>query len=339
MMRQQVERHMKRKHRVVIVTLIVLIFTMFIISMNTGSIRLAPFEVLQALFWQGTSQQQLILYDFRLPRIIIAILVGCGLAVAGAVLQGITRNPLADPGIIGINAGAGLMVLLFVTLAPRDELVSFFLMPVMAFIGASAAAVIIYALSYKKNEGITAVRLLLNGIGVAAGISAVTIVLTIVITPEEYQIVATWMAGSIWGSTWNYVLAVLPWLIVLLPLVFQKAKVLNVLTLNEISAMSLGVHIEKERRYLLFLAVGLAAASVSVSGGIGFVGLIAPHIARRLVGGNFKALLPVSALLGALLVLAADTLGRSLFAPTEIPAGIVVAVIGAPYFLYLLKKS
>lgn len=339
MMRQQVERHMKHKNRVVIVTLVVLIFTMFIISMNTGSIRLSPFEVLQTLFWQGTAQQQLILYEFRLPRIIIAILVGCGLAVAGAVLQGITRNPLADPGIIGINAGAGLMVLLFVTLAPRDELASFFMMPLLAFIGAGAAAIMIYALSYKKNEGITAVRLLLNGIGVAAGISAVTIVLTIVITPEEYQIVATWMAGSIWGSTWNYVIAVLPWLIVLLPLVFQKANVLNVLTLNELSAVSLGVHIEKERRYLLFLAVGLAAASVSVSGGIGFVGLIAPHVARRLVGGNFKALLPVSALLGALLVLAADTLGRSLFAPTEIPAGIVVAVIGAPYFLYLLKKS
>lgn len=120
---------------------------------------------------------------------------------------------------------------------------------------------------------------------------------------------------------------------------FKKANVLNVLTLNEMSAINLGVHIEKERRYLLFLSVGLAASSVSVSGGIGFVGLIAPHVARRLVGGNFKVLLPVTALLGALFVLAADTLGRSLFAPAEIPAGIVVAVIGAPYFLYLLKKS
>lgn len=154
MIRQQIEQRMKRKNRIVATTLALLIFVMFIISMNTGSIRLSPIEVLYVLFGQGTDQQQLILYDFRLPRIIIAILVGCGLAVSGAVLQGITRNPLADPGIIGINAGAGLMVLLFVTLTPLDKLNSFFMMPLMAFIGAGVAAIIIYVLSYKKMKAL-----------------------------------------------------------------------------------------------------------------------------------------------------------------------------------------
>ncbi|WP_107838512.1 FecCD family ABC transporter permease [Metasolibacillus meyeri] len=327
-----------RKNQYILLTLIVLIFLMFFISMNTGSIRLSPVEVIRAFFFIGTEKQQLILYEFRLPRIVISILVGCGLAVAGAVLQGITRNALADPGIIGINAGASLMAVLFVTLAPSNKMISAFVLPFAAFLGAGLAAILIYLLSYKKGEGITPIRLLLNGIAVAAGISAVTIVLVLMITPEQYQFVATWMAGSIWGSTWKYVFALVPWIVLLLPLLMRQANMLNILSLNELSAIGLGVEIEKERRYLLFLAVALAGASVSVSGGIGFVGLIAPHLARKLVGGNHKILLPVAALVGALLVLSADTIGRSLFAPSEIPAGIVVAVIGAPYFLYLLRK-
>lgn len=208
----------------------------------------------------------------------------------------------------------------------------------MAFIGAGLTAVIIYTLSYRRHEGITPMRLILTGVAVAAGISSAMIVLTLRLSPENYQFVATWLAGSIWGSNWLFVFSLLPWLVILLPFVFVKATVLNVLNLGELTAVGLGASIEKERRWLLVAAVGLAGASVSVSGGIGFVGLIAPHLARQLVGAKHQFLLPTAALLGGFLVLMADTVGRSILEPSEIPTGIVVAVIGAPYFLYLLAR-
>lgn len=319
-------------------TLIVLILITFVISMNTGVIKLTPLEVIRTLFGQGDAQQQLILFEFRLPRIVIAVLVGMGLAVSGAVLQGISRNALADPGILGINAGAGLAVMLFISFFPSTKAAPVYLLPVLAFIGSGLTAIIIYTLSYKRHEGITPMRLILTGVAVAAGISSAMIVLTLRLTPENYQFVATWLAGSIWGSNWRFVLSLLPWLIVLLPFVYAKSHVLNILNLGEITAVGLGASIEKERRWLLAASVGLAGAIVSVSGGIGFVGLVAPHLARQLGGAKHQFLLPASALLGGLLVLLADTIGRSILEPSEIPAGIVVAVLGAPYFLYLLAR-
>lgn len=316
-----------------------LIIVAFMISMNTGFIRLSPMEVFRTLFGYGTDKQELILFDFRLPRIVISVLVGAGLAVSGCILQGISRNALADPGILGINAGAGLVVMLFISFYPTTTAAPTFLLPVLALLGAGLTAALIYTLSYKRHEGISPSRLLLTGIAVAAGISAATIVLTLNLRPEQYQIVATWMAGSIWGTTWKYVLALLPWIVVLIPFVMSKARVLNVLNLGDQMAYGLGTRVEKERLWLLAAAVGLAGSCVSVSGGIGFVGLIAPHLGRRLVGPRHQTLLPVSALIGGFLVIVADTLGRWIIRPSEVPAGIVVAVIGAPYFLYLLSRT
>jgi len=332
------QKKSNKRNMLIIYCLGLLIVFVFIISMNTGFIRLSPIEVIQTLFGQGTDKQQLILYEFRLPRIIISILVGMGLAISGCILQGISRNALADPGIIGINAGAGLAVILFISFFPSTSAVPVFLLPVLAFSGAGITAIIIYTLAYKLNEGISPMRLILTGVAVAAGISSAMIVLTLRLSPENYQFVATWLAGSIWGSNWKFVLSLLPWIIIITPFVYSKARVLNVLNLGELTATGLGTSIEKERRLLLAAAVGLAGASVSVSGGIGFVGLIGPHLARQLVGSRHQFLLPASALVGGLLVLIADTIGRSILQPSEIPVGIVVAVIGAPYFLYLLSK-
>lgn len=328
----------KARNLFVISILSLLIVVVFIISMNTGFIKLSPLEVLRTLFGFGTDKQQLILFEFRLPRIIISILVGMGLAVSGCILQGISRNALADPGILGINAGAGLAVMLFISFFPSTTATPVFLLPILAFAGAGITAIIIYTLAYKRHVGISPMRLLLTGVAVAAGISAAMIVLTLRLSPENYQFVATWLAGSIWGSNWKFVLSLLPWIVVLLPFVFSKARVLNVLNLGDLTATGLGASIEKERRVLLAAAVGLAGASVSVSGGIGFVGLIGPHLARQLVGSRHQFLLPAAALTGGLLVLIADTIGRWILQPSEIPAGIVVAVIGAPYFLYLLSR-
>nr|WP_325166679.1 iron ABC transporter permease [Viridibacillus soli] len=337
-----ISAYQQKKHRkniFLILSVFILIIIMFMISMSTGFIRLTPMELIRTLFGMGTDKQNIILFDFRLPRIVISILVGMALAVSGSILQGVSRNALADPGILGINSGAGVAVMLFISFFPTTTAAPVFFLPILAFIGAGTTAILIYVLAYKRGEGISPTRLLLTGVAVAAGISAVMIVLTLRLSPENYQFVAVWMAGSIWGSNWSFVLALLPWILILLPIAYSKARVLNTLNLGEIPATGLGLAIEKERLILLAVAVGLAGASVSVSGGIGFIGLIAPHLARQLVGAKHQYLLPTAALVGSLLLITADTIGRWILEPSEVPAGIVVAVIGAPYFLYLLAKS
>ncbi|AKF96204.1 FecCD family ABC transporter permease [Brevibacillus laterosporus] len=333
------ERLQSKRGFTVIAILSILIAIAFIFSMNTGFIRLSPLELLQTLFGAGKDKQNLILFEFRLPRIVISLLIGAGLAVSGCVMQGISRNALADPGILGINAGAGLMVMLFISFYPTTAAAPIFLLPVLALIGAGLTAALIYSLAYKRYEGLSTTRLLLSGIAVAAGISAAMIVLTLKISPEKYQFVATWLAGSIWGTDWKFVLSLLPWILLLLPYVYYKARVMNVLTLGEQAAVGLGVSVSREQLALIAAAVGLAGSCVAVSGGIGFVGLIGPHLARRLVGPRHQILIPTAALAGALLVITADTIGRWMLQPSEIPTGIVVAVIGAPYFLYLLARS
>lgn len=310
--------------------LLIFIGLCFLISMNTGLMTLSPNEIFQTLIGNGTSQQELILYDFRLPRISLAILVGAGLAISGCILQGVTRNPLADTGILGINAGAGIAVLLFVTYFSSASGSSVFLLPIIAFIGAAVATLLIYLLSYKKGEGITTTRFVLTGVAVAAGITALMIVFTLRLSPTKYQFITTWLAGSIWGSSWVFVWVLLLWLVILVPLAFRKAKVLDLFSLGEEATIGLGVNLEKERVILLSIAVAIAGVSVSVSGGIGFIGLLAPHLARQLVGSRHRYLLPLSALIGSSLLIVADTLGRVVISPAEMPAGILVSIIGAP---------
>ena len=330
----------KKKNKAVVtaIILLVLLIIIFLLSLNTGLIKIDPLTVINTFLGNGSEQDELLLLEFRLPRIVIAVLIGMGLAVSGTVLQGVVKNPLADPGIIGINAGAGLAVMIFVIYFSTELGNSVFIMPIVAFIGAGLTAVVIYVFSYKKDEGVSPIRLILVGVAVAAGISALMIVLTLRIDPESYSFVSTWLAGSIWGTSWNFVLALLPWLVILIPFVYFKSRVLDVMNLGDATAVSLGMNLERERRWLLAAAVALAAASVSVSGAIGFVGLIAPHMTRRLVGETHKYVIPIAALIGAVLVLTADTLGRLILQPAEIPTGVVVAIIGAPYFLYLLAK-
>lgn len=331
----------KRTVRTIItlVVLAVVAFIVLLLSMNTGFTKMSPLEVLRTLFGGGTARDELILFQFRLPRIVIALLVGMGLAVAGAILQGVSRNALADPGILGINSGAGLAVVLFVVTNPMRESASPMLLPVLALIGAFAAATGIYLMAYKKNKGISSSRLVLSGIAMAAGINALMIVLTLQLDPNEFNFIATWQAGSIWGSSWKFVIALLPWIIVLLPAALWKARQMDVFSLGDDTATGLGSFLNRQRLLLLVIAVALSAACVAVSGGIGFIGLLGPHIARRLVGPRYEHVIPVSALIGAVLLLVADMVGRTLMENSEIPAGVMVAIIGGPYFLYLLARS
>ncbi|SCM82712.1 iron-dicitrate transporter subunit; membrane component of ABC superfamily; KpLE2 phage-like element [uncultured Sporomusa sp.] len=323
----------------VLIVLGIILILLMIISINQGYTRLTLLDSLRILAGGGSHQENLVIFAFRLPRIIIAMLVGAGLALSGCIIQGISRNALADPGLLGINAGAGLMVVLFVLLAPVKTELSLFALPFLALTGAGVTAVLIYILAYKRREGLSPIRLILTGIAVQAGISAAMIVLTIVLDENQFYFVAVWLAGQIWGTSWQHVIVLLPWLLVLVPYVLYKARVLDVLNLGEAAAWGLGVAVEWERRVLLAVAVALAAACVAVSGGISFVGLIVPHLARRLVGPGHRLLLPCSALTGALLVVAADMLARTIVQPAEIPAGLMFAIVGAPYFLVLLAKS
>lgn len=340
---QQITETYKRKiairNTLIIIGCLVLLIISLIISMNAGYIKMSPLDTLRTLFGEGTDKEKMILFDFRLPRIVISMLTGMGLALSGCIIQNVAKNPLADSGLLGINAGASLMVILYVMVFSTESFLSVFTLPFLALIGAGATAVLVYIFSYKKNEGVTTMRLILTGVAVQAGVSALTTLLVVKLDETQYNFVVAWMSGSIWGSNWNFVLALLPWLLVLIPYTLTKASVMDILNLSDDIAYGLGVSVEKERRRLLTVAVALAASCVSVSGSISFVGLISPHLSRRLVGSRHRTLLLTTSLVGALLVSIADTIGRVIIQPSEIPTGIVVAVIGAPYFLYLLSRS
>ncbi|WP_169007274.1 FecCD family ABC transporter permease [Faecalispora jeddahensis] len=336
---EEYKRKTALRNVAVVLIFSVLLILSFIVSMNTGYSKLSPLDTLRTLFGGGSSKENLILFGFRLPRIVISMLVGAGLALSGCIIQGVSRNALADPGLLGINAGAGLTVILFVLFFGSQSYLSVFTLPFLALLGGGLAAILIYALAYKREGGLAPIRLILTGVAMQAGLSALTTVLVVKLDETQFDFVATWQAGSIWGSNWKFVLALLPWLLFLIPYVLSKSRALDVLSLGDDIAYGLGASVEKERRRLLVSAVALAASCVAVSGSISFVGLIAPHLARRLVGPRHRILLPVCALAGAVLVSVSDTVARVIAQPFEIPTGIMVAIIGAPYFLYLLVKN
>lgn len=333
------KRKRATRHGIIISTCFLLLLISFIISMNTGYMNLSPKDTLRTFLGNGTAKESLILFNLRLPRIIISMLIGVGLSISGCIIQGVSRNPLADPGLLGINAGAGLMVIIFTMLFGAKSFSTIFTLPFLALIGAGLTAVLIYLLSYKKEDGITPMRLILTGIAVQAGIAALTTVLVVKLDDTQFNLVATWQAGSIWGSNWKFVMSLLPWLLFLIPYAIYKSRVLDILNFGDDIACGLGTSVEKERRKLLAVSVMLAASCVSISGNISFVGLIAPHLARRLVGPKHIVLIPTCGLIGAVLVSISDTIARVIMQSTEIPTGIVVAIIGAPYFLYLLSKE
>ncbi|MBD7965231.1 FecCD family ABC transporter permease [Fictibacillus norfolkensis] len=331
--------HQIKRVRVTTIAAILLLIAVFIISVATGFASLTPSELFRTIMGQGTPRENLILFEFRLPRIIVAILAGMGLAVSGAILQSITKNPLSDPGILGINAGAGLMVVVYIMFFTVETTSFLYVLPLFALFGGMLTAFVIYIMSYIKGEGVEPTRLVLVGVGLAAALYGATLTLSTRLDMEDYSFMANWMAGRIWGDDWTFVLSLLPWILLLIPYTLFKSNVLNTLNLHENVSVGVGVNVSRERISLIMISVALASASVAVSGGIAFVGLMAPHIARSLVGPRHQVFLPVAALIGGILLLAADTIGRVVLDPSGIPAGIIVTIIGAPYFMYLLARK
>lgn len=316
---------------------IFLILVTFVLSLSTGVVPVGMNEIMAVLTGSSTPKQELVLLQLRLPRMIIALLIGAGLALSGSILQGLSRNSLADPGILGINAGAGLAVVLSIYLFGQSGgslLAKPFFLPVFAFAGALAIAAMIYRFSWKG--GIDPERLLLVGLGFNALCAALLLILQLKMDPKDFQQAAIWLTGSIWGIQWPYVWALLPWILVLMPVAFIKARTMNILQFKQEVPVALGLKVESERRLLLCLSAALAGACVAAGGGIAFIGLLAPHLARRLCGPNYFSNLPLSALIGAALVLIADMIGKNLLAPADIPVGIVISVIGAPYLIFML---
>ncbi|MFJ7825649.1 FecCD family ABC transporter permease [Psychrobacillus sp. NPDC096623] len=334
-----IHRQQVKKQRILLIVLLSLIIITAFVSAGIGYSTLSFNRLLPTFFGQGTFKEEFVLFSVRLPRIIITILAGMALALSGSILQSITRNDLADPGIIGINSGAGVAVSIFFLFMPIQPGSFVYLLPVVAFIGALITAFFIYILSYNREVGLQPVRLVLVGVGFSMALSGLMIVFISSADRQKVDFIANWMAGNIWGADWPFILALLPWLIVLIPFTLYKANKLNLLHLNEPVAIGLGVAIEKERIILLFAAVALAASAVSVTGGIAFIGLMAPHIAKSLVGPRHQLFIPISILIGGWLLLFADTIGRNVVEPNGVPAGVVVALIGAPYFMYLLMKK
>lgn len=328
-----------RRQQFVLIILAVITLLTMIVALGIGDSSVSYDQLIPTLLGKGTFVDEFVIFSIRLPRMIVTLLAGMALALSGAILQGVTRNELADPGIIGINAGAGLGVTIFFLFVPLEVGTFVYVLPLVAFAGALITAILIFLFSYSRTDGMQPIKLIITGVGFALALSGVMILLISSVDRVKVDFISRWLAGNVWGTDWPFVLALLPWLIVIVPFVLYKCRSLNLLALNEATAIGAGVPIQKDRILLMLAAVALAASAVSVTGGIAFIGLMAPHIARALVGPRHQFFVPVSILIGGWLLLLADTIGRNLADPDGIAAGIVVALIGAPYFLYLLLKK
>ena len=316
----------------VLLALLILLAAACLVSMAVGSAGYSVPEILRALFSEEKSAIKTIVINLRLPRIILAILIGASLAAAGALLQSVMRNPLADPGTIGVSAGAGTAATTILLLFPN--LTSS--VPLFAFGGAALACVLIYMMAWK--EGVDPTRIILSGVAINSVLGAYNSLLQL-LNSDSLEGVLAFMNGSLSGRSWYQVRLLSVYASVGLILAFLCIKSANALQLGDEMAKSLGVKVSGSRVLLSGVAAFLAASTVSVAGMIGFVGLVVPHIARLLVGSDYKAMLPTSVVLGALVLLVADTVGRTIVPGMEIPVGIVMAVCGGPFFLYLLRKK
>lgn len=330
-----------KKAMFVILAFAFLLFVAMIICIGIGDMKIHPLEVVKVLFGYGSEMHELVVKSFRLPRILVAVLVGAALAVSGGILQGVVRNPLASPDVIGITSGAGAAAVTFLAYLsdPNSNslIVSINWLPVAAFTGATLSAMLVYLLAWK--DGVSPIRMVLVGVGLAAAMQAITTVM-ILFGPLYLATEATlWLTGSVYGATWEDVAVLTPWIGILIPFSFILSRHLNVQELGDETATSVGSRIQMQRFFLILVSTALAGGAVAFAGGISFVGLIAPHIARKLVGSAFGALLPLSALIGGLVVLLADLVARTAFLPLQVPAGIFTAAIGAPYFIFLLYKN
>lgn len=325
-------RNRTARRIVILACFAVFAFAAMTVSLMKGSLQLPPRLVLQLMLAPVGDTAGQVIWNIRLPRTLVGALVGGNLAMAGTILQAVMRNSLADPHIIGVSAGAGLAGVTVLILYPHLD----YLVTPVAFLGAMGAALLIYVLAWKG--GIRPMRVILAGVSVSAflgaGISAL-----LVFYSDRVHGALVWMVGGLSARSWPHFDVIYPYTLLGIFLAFWGAKKLNILGLGDEMARGLGLNVETTRLGMTAVAALLAASAVSVVGLLGFVGLIVPHAARLLVGTDHRYLLPAAALLGAGVVVASDTVARTVFSPVELPVGIIMAFVGAPFFLYLLRRE
>ncbi len=288
-------------------------------------------------------QESVILFDIRLPRLVMGILVGAALAVSGAVMQGLFRNPLADPGLVGVSAGAGLGAISAIVLggllplAMREGL-GYYTVPVAAFLGGWFTTILLYRLSTSRGRTSVAV-MLLGGIALAALTGALSGILIYMANDAQLRDLTFWGLGSLAGATWEKVLVAGPLIVLALAATPFLARALNGLALGEAAAAHLGIPVQRMKNIAILTVAAAVGAAVAVSGGIGFIGIVVPHLLRLMIGPDHRYLLPNAALLGASLLILADMISRSIIAPAELPIGIVTATLGGPFFLWILLRN
>ncbi|MCY8088102.1 FecCD family ABC transporter permease [Bacillus sonorensis] len=313
------------------VMLAALLLVMFY-GLTLGSVHISLADIWAVFTSRSDPVNEKIVMDLRLPRVLTGLLVGASLAASGSLLQGVVKNPLADPGIIGVTAGGGLAAVTCMILLPQY----IYLLPAAAFLGAFLASLVVYGLSW--DQGTSPLKLILAGVAVNALLGAVMNGLMVVYS-DRVQAVLPWLAGGLNGRSWHHLGFMAPYAIGGLVLCLFAIKPANILRLGDDSAKLLGQNVELTRFFLIVLAALLAGAAVSVAGLVGFVGLVVPHVIRLLIGDDYRFLLPLSVLCGGILVVLADTAARVGFSPVELPVGILLACLGAPFFLYLLKTK
>ena len=309
-----------------------------------GAAGLPPARLLSALAGIDPLSQaeSLILYDIRLPRLVMGLMVGAALAVAGALMQGLFRNPLADPGIVGVGAGAGLGAVLAIVLGgllppALAALTGQHLVPLAAFLGGWVATLILARAAMARGRTSVA-TLLLAGIALGALAGAATGVLTFLADDRQLRDLTFWSMGSLAGASWAKIATALPLILPVLLLAPTLARALNALALGEAQAAHMGIAVERTKRLTILATAAAAGAATAIAGGIGFIGIVVPHLLRLATGPDHRTLLPHAALLGGTLLVAADMAARTLTAPAELPIGIVTATIGAPVFLWILLR-
>ncbi|MBN1786446.1 MAG: iron chelate uptake ABC transporter family permease subunit [Candidatus Methanofastidiosa archaeon] len=331
----------------VITALTAILFVSVIISSVTGSANISKLDILRmvahklpligdgiGVSWKESSE--IIFFNIRLPRVILGILIGSALAIAGTTYQAIFKNPMADPYIIGVSSGAALGANLAILFGLSFTYFGLSPITFLAFLGSISVTFLVYNIS-KIGKRVHIETLLLSGIAIGAFLSAITS-FTMYIAGDKLHQMVYWMMGGLWTSSWDDVRAVVVFIIIGILIIFAYSRELNLLLMGDETAQSLGIDVNKVKKILLGASSLITAFSVSVSGLIGFVGLVIPHIMRLIVGPDHRILLPSSALFGAIFLVLADTAARSLLSPTEMPVGIITALFGGPFFTYLLLK-
>ena len=329
----EIEKANRKKIMYILVFAFFLLF-ITVFSVSLGTVPFTISEIVSGL--TGRSENALaniIIFNVRLPRILLGLLVGMNLAVAGGLLQGLLRNPLAAPQVIGVNAGAGLAAVAIMVLFPE----LFLFIPLAAFMGAIAVTFLVYLLSEKEGKGST-VSIILAGIAISALLRSITSGLMFLFS-DRLEVTFAWLLGGLIGRGWRYFHLLVPYsLIGLIAALFLSPKV-NLLLLGEDASRNLDLPVKMYRALIIIVASILAASAVSVAGTIGFIGLVAPHIARLMVGNDYRYLTALSAIIGALIVVVSDNIARLALQPLELPVGIITAMLGAPFFLWLLYKK